>query len=112
VIIAEGRDPLTRKRRRSYSTRRATAEAQQKTWNVEEHEADGVEPLRPALDPDVLVRDYVRAYLAARDRWPCPKHERLRRHMQRFGGAEHRDHLRPQREAKVGQIANVAAWSP
>ena len=70
VFIAEGRDRLTRKRRRFYSTKKATAEAQQKTWNVEEHEADGVEPLQAALDPDVLVRDYARAYLAARGRWP------------------------------------------
>jgi integrase len=67
VFIAEGRDPLTKKRRRFYSARKGTAEAKQKVWNAEEHDADGVEPLQPTLDPEVLVRDFAAGYLAARD---------------------------------------------
>jgi integrase len=67
VFIAEGRDPLTGKRRRFYSARKSVAEATQKKWNAEEQDGDGGEPLRPALDPNVIVRHYVSAYLAARD---------------------------------------------
>jgi hypothetical protein len=67
VFIAEGRDPLTGKRRRFYSARKSVAVATQKKWNAEEQDGDSAEPLRPALDPNVIVRHCVSAYLAGRD---------------------------------------------
>jgi integrase len=67
VFIAEGRDPLTGKRRRFYSGRKSVAQATQAKWNAEEQDGDNGEPLRPALDPNVIGRNYVSAYLSARD---------------------------------------------
>src|SRR5262249_4270369 len=67
VFIAEGRDPLTGKRRRFYSSSKTTAERTQKSWNEEEFAAEHEEPLHPLLDPAVSVSTYVEAYLEQRD---------------------------------------------
>src|SRR5262245_7753069 len=67
VFLAEGRDPLTGRRRRFYAATKAAAEVQQKKWNEEEAETGGEEPLRPACDAEVTVARYVEAYLAQRD---------------------------------------------
>jgi integrase len=96
VFIAEGRDPLTGKRRRFYSARKSVAEATQRKWNAEERDGDRGEPLRPALDPNVIARHYASAYLAARDPSAAPTspwrprtfrsvRDALEQHVLRFG---------------------------